>query len=112
MDAIPDPVRELLAHRIDSVAQLEIVLLLHGAPDTPWTAEAVSDELRIDRTWVAQELVVLADRGFLIGIEGSTPRYRFRAEATELARAVTALAGCYADRRVSVVALLYSRTTA
>jgi hypothetical protein len=44
-DAIPAGVRRLIAQRIESVAQLEVLLLLRAAPEKAWSAEEVGRAL-------------------------------------------------------------------
>jgi hypothetical protein len=108
-DALPDEVRRLLAERIESIAQLEVLLLLHRTAPMEWGAEAVSRELRIETGWAA-ELLALLQRADLVAASGADSRlYRFQPAGIELGKAVESLAASYADRRVSVVAQLYSR---
>jgi hypothetical protein len=107
-DRLPEPVRRLL-DRIDSVAQLEVLLLLHRTAPDEWTARQLGDELRLEPAWAAEQLEFLRERGMLGEVEHGT--YRFRPDTPELAKAVEALAAHYADRRVAVIALLYSKPT-
>lgn len=106
--AIPEAVQRLILEKIESISELETLLLLHGDPTRPWTGERLSTELRIDPRWASAHLKLLRDRGLLetIGEDGA---YRFHAATAELATAVDALAVCYAQRRVAVISLIYSR---
>lgn len=110
---LPAEVRELLAERLESIAQLEVLLLLQRSAPEVWDAERLSAELRIERAWAAAQLPRLLAQGFLARIgasaHGSFDLYRFAPASPELAKAVESLAACYADRRVSVVAQLYSK---
>jgi hypothetical protein len=104
--AIPEPVRRLL-DRLDSIAQLELLLLLHRTAPDEWTAPDLARELRIDASWAASKLDRLAQRGLAAG-DGSG-RYAFAPATPELGKAVEALAACYAEHRVTLVALLYAQ---
>ncbi len=44
---IPDDVRAFLLRHIDSIAQLEALLLAHGAPSCAWNAERMARRLYI-----------------------------------------------------------------
>ena len=106
---LPDLVTRLVADRIDSIAQLEVLLLLFRAAPRAWTAPEVASELRIDGAWAAEQLAVLRDRQLLGQRAPDSGLHVFAPATPELAKAVDALAACYADRRVALVALLYSR---
>ena len=106
--SLPEAVQELLLHRLDSIAQLEVLLLLHRTAPEAWDAARVAGELRIDPAWAAEQLALLRDRQ-LLRESSASGSYHFAAATPELAKAVEALAASYTDRRVAIVALLYSR---
>lgn len=87
-----------------SVAQLEVLLLLRAARDE-WDAQRVATELRIDPAAAAEQLDELCAHGLLAG----GPPYRYQPEDAELAALVDRVAAAYAERRVSVISLLYSQ---
>ena len=107
-DDIPDAVQRLILEKLDSISQLEMLLLLHRDPERGWTADQIGTELRIDPGWAAEQLAVLESRG-LVAPLGEASSYHFRPGTPEAESAVKALATCYADRRVAIIALLYSR---
>ena len=61
---IPAPVRRLILEAIDSVPELEALLLLRETRDTSWTPEAASARLYVSPTVGAYTLRVLTARGF------------------------------------------------
>ena len=99
-------VRAFIAERVDSVAQLEVLLLLHARPDRGWTARDVAAELRIDPNWAERQLAELPRRA-LAAASGES--YRYAPATAELADAVAGLAKAYAERRVTVINLIFSR---
>jgi predicted ArsR family transcriptional regulator len=110
-EAIPPDARTLIASSIDSVVQLELLLLLQDSPQRQWSAADVARELRIDPAWAQDQLAQLCSRGLLSCEEEtqSDQHYRFQPRSAELERAVVGLAQAYADRRVSVISLIYSK---
>jgi len=106
---LPDIVERLLLDRIDSIAQLELLLALHRSAPAAWSAAEIGGELRIDPAWAAEQLAVLCDRELAGEAPPGSRRYCFEPATEALAKAADALAACYADRRVAVVALLYAR---
>jgi hypothetical protein len=111
-DGLPEEVRRLLSERLDTIAQLEVLLLLQRTAPREWDAGALSRELRIERRWATEQLVLLHRAGFLEESSAGPGLFRFQPASLELGKAVESLAASYADRRVSVVALLYSKPPA
>lgn len=119
-DPLPDRVRTLLDGRIDSVTQLDILLLIHRNPGRPWTGRAVAAELRIGDLWAEEQLSLLCRRGLLhreapggaatAVAGGGTENVGYRvAPDAETADAVNELARTYQTHPVAVVAAIYAR---
>lgn len=110
MSGLPADVSRLLATHIDSVEQLEVLLLLRTAPERGWTAAEASGELRTEPDSVTARLRDLEARGFVTA-DGSGPArlYRYRPATPDLARAVDGLADAYASRKVTVIGLIFSK---
>jgi hypothetical protein len=107
-ERLPEDVRQLL-DRLDSIAQLELLLLLQRTAPDEWTAEQLAAELRIEPSWAIEQLSLLRARGLLTEAAQSTGRFRFDPATPALAKTVECLAQYYQDLRVTVVAALYSR---
>ena len=110
-DAIPVEVKAFIAAHIESVLQLEVLLLLHAQAPRQFTAAELAQELRIDAAWVSVQLASLADAGVLTAAApapGAAP-YRYEPRAADLDRAVAGLAREYAARRVTVIGLIFSK---
>ena len=107
-ESISPEVRSFVAERIHSVAQLELLLILHRDPSVEWTAESAGREMRFPSEWVAEQLVGF-DRAGLVGCRGAGQRtYRYRPRAG-LDRVVDELAQTFSRRRTTVTGLIYSR---
>lgn len=106
---ISDRVRTLIADQIESVVQLEILLLLRESPERQFAAREVADALRIGPSWAEPHLMGLCTRGMLVCTSEPEKRYGYHPNSPELAAAIDELAECYAERRVSVTALIFSR---
>ena len=106
---LPANVRALIASHINSVVQLELLLLLHAEPGRERTAADISKELRIDATWVMAQLRELSAAGLLSATEGPSPAFRYWASRPDLHDAVEGLAEAYATRRVTVISMIFSK---
>jgi hypothetical protein len=98
--------RRFVVERIHSVAQLELLLILHRDPAVAWTAESAAREMRYPADWAAAQLAGFQNVG-LVGASGHTYRYDPR---SGLDRIVDELADTFSRRRNSVTALIFSGT--
>jgi hypothetical protein len=106
---VPEEVRKLIADHIVSVEQLEILLLLRAKPDVEWTAKAVSEEIRTSEGSAAMRLDDLRNRGFLTMEDRDAKRYVFAPTDATLRRSVDSLANTYAERRYTVIDLIFQK---
>lgn len=103
---IPTVVRQLIAERLDSIPELEAVLLLREGAPRGWTAEEAGRRLYVSTTVAAHVLAELRDRGFFVS-DGDA--YRYQPESAALAEAVDALAIAYRGQLVAVTHLIHSK---
>jgi hypothetical protein len=105
-DEIPPSVRALIAERIESVPELEAILLFRRAAGRAWTAEEAGQRLYVSTTVAAYVLAELTERGFFER-EGET--YRYAPESPELAGVIDDLAAAYGRHLVAVTQLIHSK---
>jgi hypothetical protein len=103
---VPKDVERFIATDIDSVEQLEVLLLLRAAPDKHWTAKEVARALVSREDSAAHWLARMTERGLLTQLDN---RYRYAARKPEPGRTIDALAESFAKYRVTVVALIFSK---
>jgi hypothetical protein len=103
---IPVDVRQFLAEHIDSVAVLDVLLLLRAAPDKLWSAAEVGRALVTGEAPAATQLERLREHRLAVDVDG---RYRYAPPADHEAT-VDALAECFARRRHTVIGLIYGAT--
>jgi predicted ArsR family transcriptional regulator len=108
-DGIPREVEQLIAEHISSIEQLEILLLLFRESSRRWTAEDVAKELRIHAASAATRLAALTAHGFLRAEAAPAPVYLYQPVSSALDEAVGGLAAAYAERRVTVIGLIFSK---
>lgn len=107
---IPEPVRRFLAAHIDSIEQLEVLMLLRAHAARAWSADDVNRELRSSVMSIRDRLGDLAGKGFLVAgeVEGALA-YRYAPADGEASRLIDALASAYKARRLAVITLIYAR---
>jgi hypothetical protein len=106
VEDIPQDVVRFLAEHIESVVQLEVLLLLQSRATAAWQAPDVAAHLRISPDWTEAALAKLA-RGEILAVDNH--QYRYAPRTPELARTIESLAAAYEDRRVSVISLIFSK---
>lgn len=74
-ETIPDDVREFLLRYIDSIAQLEALLLLRREVSAPWDVAMVAERLYVSHSDASDVLTRLLARGFL-KLNGQAYRYQ------------------------------------
>lgn len=108
-DVLMTQVKAFIAEHVDSVVQLEVLLRFHDAPEKTWTSADIAEAFRIDLAWVATQMSELQARGFLAQQEGAMPRYQYAPRTPQLHESVEQVAQAYAERRVSIINMIYSK---
>lgn len=107
--SLGDEVERFITEHIDSVYQLEILLLLLRTAPRDWNAVQIAAELRTNPPFVATTLDDLTGRRLLARTDGGEPTYAYRPATPELDSAVRALAKAYAERHIAVINLIFSK---
>jgi hypothetical protein len=103
---VPEDVRQFVSRNIQSLEQLEVLLLISALPDRDWTVDAVYQVVQTNRALVEKRMNEVADSRFLIRTpEGA---FRYAPESESIARQVANTAGFYKLSRHKIVELIYS----
>jgi DNA-binding IclR family transcriptional regulator len=102
-------VRQFIQDEIDSVAQLEALLLLRHNRTRPMTSEAVAEGIYLNVKETAPLLEGLVARGF-VSVEGTQPKaYRYQPRSPEVAKSIDQLAEAYSRYLVPVTNLIHQK---
>jgi predicted transcriptional regulator len=102
---IPDDVRQFIFDSIDSVEQLEILLLLSANPSRKWEAQAISAELRSTKTSVENRVESLVALNL---VASDKEGYQFSPKNEADAKVVAQLPEIYKIMRHSILELIFS----
>ena len=105
-EQLPSTVRQFLARYIQSVEQLEVLLLLQDQPNRSWSPGDVYSVIRSSEASIASRLKAFAKDGFLA--EENDGRYRFAPQNTDLRAAVEQTAAAYKTWRIRVVEAIFT----
>jgi predicted ArsR family transcriptional regulator len=99
---LPPELRAFLHSCIESLGQVELLIMLRGS-ERVRTAREVASELRVSAAVARRDLETLAARGLLEVRVGEETSYRYRPKSAELARYCDLLAQHYITSRAAVL---------
>jgi len=99
-------VRRLIAERIDSVPELEAILLLRGDGARTWRIDEVGQRLYVSTAVAGHILSTIAARGFCAR---DNEQYRYAPETVELADVVDQLSAAYASDLIGITNMLHAK---
>jgi hypothetical protein len=103
---VPERAQRLILEAIDSVAELEALLLLRETPGQKWTVDAAASRLYVSSAVAADALGALARRGFL---EETPEGFLYSPSSPALAEHVAELAAAYSVSLIAVTHLIHSK---
>jgi len=106
---IPADIARFVLENIDSVAQLEALLLMRNQREQDWSVVALAARLYIQEEQTAQIVSVLRMQGF-VGQTGTDPvRYRYAPVSPELGSMLDRVAEIYRKHLVPITNLIHSK---
>lgn len=105
-EEIPDAVKRLIADSIESVPELEAILLLREERHRSWSAVEAGQRLYVSTTMAGHVLSVLVERGFFAR---SKDTFRYAPVTPQLEATVDQLATSYSRSLIAVTTAIHSR---
>ena len=102
-------VEQFINQNVESLAELETLLLMRQDPQRTWDAAEIAKELYIPAELAGALLADFARRGFVQAEPPANVRHRYQAADANLDRLVGQVATEYQERRVAVISLIYSK---
>ena len=90
---IPEDVARFIIEKIDSVAQMEALLLLRENPQQQWDVTAVAKRLYIDHEQAGKVLARLAEEELLVAEPSQSFAYRYQPGSLVLSQMVNRVGG-------------------
>jgi hypothetical protein len=108
---IPARVLQFLAERIDSVPQLEALLLLWESPQRLWTEEDLAARVYVGRLVAATILQSLLRQQLVTVDAGPAPAYRYNPQWDPSGEVMTEVAAAYRRHLVQLATFIHSRAS-
>jgi len=105
--SLPQDVHQFLYRNVESVEQLEVLILLLEHPDRGWSPDEVARALYSHPASIARRLAMLLGQDLLREVEPGC--YQYAPRTGELHDTVLRVAEMYRERRVAVVTLIASK---
>lgn len=109
--AISQQVLQFVAEQIDTVPQLECLLLLHQRRGQVWIADDIAARIYISPQ-VAREILETLQRRGLVASEGDPPRYRFNPGGPASDELIEQVASEYQRQLVPIATFIHSKAPA
>jgi hypothetical protein len=105
-EQVPEDVRAFILRYINSIAQLEALLLLWRSPEKAWDVPALASRLYIGESETVEALAPLSNDGLLVADQNT---YRFNRAADDLPEMVARLAAVYAKQLIPVTNIIHAK---
>ena len=105
-ELVPADVRHFILDNIDSVSELEALILMRKCAGQEWSAESLAQRLYIDQAAAARLLAHLAGGGLCAGQDGI---YHYGPRDGTLAALVDQLADLYVRYLIPVTNLIHNK---
>jgi predicted transcriptional regulator len=105
---IPDNVLQFIAERIDSVPQLEALLLLWENAQRPWTEEELAARIYVSRAAAVQILQSLQRQNL---VTSESARYQYNSQWDPTRQVMPEVAAAYSRHLVQLATFIHSRAS-
>jgi hypothetical protein len=108
---IPANVLQFIAERIDTVPQLEALLLLWESPQRAWTEEELAARIYVSRPSAAQILQALERRQLVTAESAEATLYRYNPQWEPTGEVMPEVASAYRRHLVPLATFIHSRAS-
>jgi hypothetical protein len=108
-DEFSTDVKQFIDQNVESLAQLEALLLMRQDPACNWDAAGIAKALYVPPELAETLLAEFVRRGFARSKQDSPLQYSYSPADQALSQLIDRVAAAYQDRRVAIISLIYSK---
>jgi hypothetical protein len=108
-DEFSAEVKQFIDQNIESLAQLEALLLFRRDPQRGWSASEIVRALYVPQELAGTLLTDFCRRGFVKASSPTDELYSYSVADARVDKLISEVAAAYQDRRVAVISLIYSK---
>lgn len=105
----PAEIEQFIGQHIESLAQLETLLLLRQEPGRSWSCSDLSRQLYVTPDVCTGIITDLERRGFVLRDAANNDLVGYRSSGAAVDQLIDQLASLYQQRRVAVITQIYSK---
>jgi hypothetical protein len=109
MQPLSPAVEQFISKHIESLAQLETLLMMRREPERAWTCDALTKLLYLRAEDCGAIFSDLVARGLVQRAALEPPQFQYRSQGPATDSLVDELAAAYQERRVAVITQIYSK---
>ena len=106
---IPGEIKAFITENLDSIGQLEVLLLIYSNPDKKWNAATISEEMRSSENSAQQHLDYLCSRGLIVKHDQMPNLYYWVQNDEQMKKTLDHLAQNYRTYQVAIISLIYNK---
>jgi hypothetical protein len=107
-DFIPEDVKQFILQNIDSIAQLECLLLLRGNPHVEWSVSTIARKLYVSEQ-VALDVLANLSAQALVSVKDAPAAYAYQPQDSGMDSMIGRLAELYSRYLIPVTHLIHSQ---
>lgn len=108
-DDFSNDVKQFIEQNVESLAQLEMLLLMRQDPGRAWDAAEIAKALYIPPEMAESFLLDFTRRGYIQTNLPTTMRFVYGPLDENLSRLIDEVVTAYQERRVAITSLIYSK---
>ena len=109
-DLIPEEIKQFLIENIDSIAELEGLLIVRSNPEVLWSAHSLAQRLYVAQEQIENVLVRLHSLAFLAAKGDNPTTYFYKPRSMGLAHIVDQIAEVHSKYLISVTNLIHAKS--
>lgn len=107
---IPEQIARFLIDKVDSIAELEALLLLRNEPAYRWTPQDVSKRLYLSDKDAFEILVRLSTKGLVLYKASGVGWYKYQPGSAKVRKMIDRLSRAYSEHMIAVTNLIHSKS--
>lgn len=105
----PAEIEQFIAQHVESLAQLEMLLLVRQESARSWSCFDLARQLYITPDVCTGIIADLERRGFVLRDAADSNLFRYRSGRADIDQIIDQLSDLYQQRRVAVITMIYSK---
>jgi predicted transcriptional regulator len=108
-ELIPENIKQFIIQYIDSIAQLETLLLLRNEPEIAWDIQTISTRLYLSKPETEVLVTTLYNRGFITKSDNKKSLYAYQPNSDEIKNKIDQILSLYTKHMMPITNIIHSK---